>query len=105
MRRTNRRKLQSNGMFPCAKTSSFQGKQRMLGFEHFESLEALRDFGALQAELGRNAEAREQEIREKERERERTASKKKATDTSRRLGNVKFRLDASRLSGFTPSHC
>ncbi|CAL1135415.1 unnamed protein product [Cladocopium goreaui] len=34
-----------------------QGKQRMLGFEHFESLEALRDFGALQAELGRNAEA------------------------------------------------
>ena len=68
MRRTNRRKLQSNGMFPCAKTSSFQGKQRMLGFEHFESLEALRDFGALQAELGRNAEAREQEIRERERE-------------------------------------
>jgi hypothetical protein len=54
-------------MFPCAKTSSFQGKQRMLGFEHFESLEALRDFGALQAELGRNAEAREQEIRERER--------------------------------------
>lgn len=101
MRSTNRRKLQSNGMFPCAKTSSFQGKQRMLGFEHFESLEALRDFGALQAELGRNAEAREQEIRE----RERTASKKKATDTSQRLGNVKFRLDASRLSGFTPSHC
>eukprot|EP00435_Cladocopium_sp_Y103_P073742 s112_g44.t7 len=34
-----------------------QGKQRMLGFEHFESLEALRDFGALQAVLGRNAEA------------------------------------------------
>ena len=29
----------------------------MLGFEHFESLEALRDLGALQAELGRNAEA------------------------------------------------
>ena len=90
MRRTNRRKLQSNGMFPCAKTSSFQGKQRMLGFEHFESLEALRDFGALQAELGRNAEAREQEIRERERD---NSFEKKG---SRRLGNVKFRL--SKLS-------
>ena len=33
-----------------------EGKQQMLGFEHFESLEALRDFGALQAELGRTTE-------------------------------------------------
>ena len=53
----------------------------MLGFEHFESLEALRDFGALQAELGRNAEAREQEIREREREQLR---KKRQPETGKR---------------------
>eukprot|EP00913_Durusdinium_trenchii_P019032 g17886.t2 len=34
-----------------------EGKQQTLGFEHFESLEALRDLAALQAELGRTAKA------------------------------------------------
>lgn len=36
---------------------AFEGKQRVMGEEHFETLEALRDLGALQLELGRLPEA------------------------------------------------
>lgn len=46
----------------AAKCLLSEGKQQMLGFEHFESLEALRDLGALHVELGRNSEARKKPI-------------------------------------------
>ena len=74
MRRTNRRKLQSNGCFPCAKTSSFPGQAANAG------LWALWIVGSIERLWCPSSWARAQcggKRTRNQRERERTASKKR----------------------------